>query len=179
MMQSDFLNRLKCDILRCWSWVGKYWHNSSISSSTDWVVVRFLQRNVPVRHIRPNLSMCGKKHGPPHSFIHCPSSLVCLSPSISVCLACWLSSRSSACQQRLFSLTAWQNSQLTQLTASCLQTGLHPLQSALYERPEGRWGRASAASYRCCQQCWSTAVCQLQSIRISLQMSSLTQPGWI
>lgn len=120
-----------------------------------------------------------KKHGPPHSFIHRPSSLVCLSPSISVCLACWLSSRSSACQQRLFSLTARQNSQLTQLTASCLQTGLHPLQSALYERPEGRWGRASAASNRCCQQCWSTAVCQLQSIRISLQMSSLTQPGWI
>lgn len=84
MMQSDFLNRLKCDILRCWSWVGKYWHNSSISSSTDWVVVRFLQRNVPVRHIRPNLSMSGKNTGlPTHSFTAPPLSSVSLPPSVS------------------------------------------------------------------------------------------------
>lgn len=138
MMQSDFLNRLKCDIL-C---VGPSWENTERAETTAPYIPPLIEllscsyrEMYQSKHIKSSLSMSGKTSPSQLSlptFIHSPNPpLPRLSLSLCQCLVGILalfqiiSLSAAILESDIAAALKRQYHKLTQLSVSCLHSGAH------------------------------------------------------
>lgn len=159
----------------CWSWVGKYWEsrdNSSIHSSTDWVVM-FLWRNVLVKtylvqseHVWKNIAFLLI------SFIS-PSPL--LSESLPPSVSSWHVGSLPDHQPVSSDSLVWQSSSTKEAVQQTYTaqgfpsalSGLHPLQLVLrgcFKNKAFYWESMSAASYHWSLWCNKTTLQRIKPV---------------